>query len=237
MSPHPKYKAVLFDLGGVVLGSPVGGIYEYERKVGLPAVINFCIFSKGKDGAFQKLERGELKVGAKFYKLFEEDIADPENVVKFKEYLKARGRPIPANLPDRIVINGEEMWKTMMGNSATANEDMIKCIHRLRAAGFRVGALTNNFKDEPEAAKSDPSLLTHREKAEPRHKMSDGLAFDLPSIFDKFVESSVIGHRKPEPKAFAIACDELGVRPEEVVFLDDIGTNLKGAKQVGMTTI
>lgn len=221
----------------MVVGSPVGGIYNYEKKVGLPPVINFCIFAKGKDGAFQKLERGELKVGPVFYKLFEEDIADPENIVKFKEHLKKRGRPIPANLPDRVIINGEEMWKTMMGDSSTVNDDMVKAIKRLRAYGFKVGALTNNFKDEPSAEKSDPSLLTHRDKPEPRHQTATGEKFDLPSLFDKFVESAIIGYRKPEPKAFAIACEELGVKPEEVVFLDDIGTNLKGAKAVGMTTI
>ncbi len=51
-------------------------------------------FAKGKDGAFQKLERGELKVGPHFYKLFEEDIADPENVIKWKAFLKSKGRPV-----------------------------------------------------------------------------------------------------------------------------------------------
>jgi len=37
-SPHPKIKAVLFDLGGVVVGSPVGGIYVgqevFQRELG-----------------------------------------------------------------------------------------------------------------------------------------------------------------------------------------------------------
>jgi putative hydrolase of the HAD superfamily len=34
-----------------------------------------------------------------------------------------------------------------------------------------------------------------------------------------------------------MALRELGVRAESVVFLDDIGRNLRPAKQMGMTTI
>jgi putative hydrolase of the HAD superfamily len=34
-----------------------------------------------------------------------------------------------------------------------------------------------------------------------------------------------------------MACELAGVTPEEVVFLDDLGVNLKPAKSMGMTTI
>ena len=47
----------------------------------------------------------------------------------------------------------------------------------------------------------------------------------------------MLGIRKPDPRIFQVACKELGVLPEECVFLDDIGLNLKSAKQLGMQTI
>ena len=37
------YQAVIFDLGGVVLGSPLHAIADYEREIGIPAnSINRC---------------------------------------------------------------------------------------------------------------------------------------------------------------------------------------------------
>ncbi|MDQ3352143.1 MAG: HAD-IA family hydrolase, partial [Actinomycetota bacterium] len=36
---------------------------------------------------------------------------------------------------------------------------------------------------------------------------------------------------------YEIACERLGVEPEECIFLDDLGINLKPARAMGMTTI
>jgi putative hydrolase of the HAD superfamily len=56
-------------------------------------------------------------------------------------------------------------------------------------------------------------------------------------LFDVVVESSKTGLRKPDPRIYALACEQLEVEPHEVVFLDDLGINLKPAAQMGMTTI
>jgi len=56
-------------------------------------------------------------------------------------------------------------------------------------------------------------------------------------IFDYVVESSKIGFRKPEPRFYEIACEIVEVVPAQVVFLDDLGVNLKPARAMGMTTI
>ena len=58
--------------------------------------------------------------------------------------------------------------------------------------------------------------------------------FDL---FDVVVESSVVGVRKPEPRFYRLACEAVGVQPDEVVYLDDLGINLKPARAMGMHTI
>jgi len=57
------------------------------------------------------------------------------------------------------------------------------------------------------------------------------------ALFDLVVESSVVGVRKPESGFYEMACQGLGVLPEECVFLDDLGVNLKPARAMGMTTI
>lgn len=57
------------------------------------------------------------------------------------------------------------------------------------------------------------------------------------SLFDHIVESSKVGVRKPDPHFYEIACEAAEVEPSEVVFLDDLGVNLKPARAMGMTTI
>ena len=46
---------------------------------------------------------------------------------------------------------------------------------------------------------------------------------ELAEMFDDFIESRVVGMRKPDPKIFQYALDRMGMRPEQVAFLDDIG--------------
>ncbi|MYA40924.1 MAG: HAD-IA family hydrolase [Gemmatimonadetes bacterium] len=42
---------------------------------------------------------------------------------------------------------------------------------------------------------------------------------------------------QPDPRIYRMACDALGVVPENAVYLDDLGINLKPARELGMTTI
>ena len=43
--------------------------------------------------------------------------------------------------------------------------------------------------------------------------------------------------RKPDRRIYWHACDLLGVQPEDCVYLDDLGINLKPARALGMRTI
>ena len=56
-------------------------------------------------------------------------------------------------------------------------------------------------------------------------------------LFDEVIESSRVGVRKPETAFFELACRKLAIEPVEAVFLDDLGTNLKPARAMGMHTI
>jgi HAD superfamily hydrolase (TIGR01509 family) len=39
---------------------------------------------------------------------------------------------------------------------------------------------------------------------------------------------------KPDPRCYALACERLGVRPEETVFVDDYAPNIEAAREVGL---
>ena len=97
---------------------------------------------------------------------------------------------------------------------------MVALLDRVKAAGFHVACLTNNIVggDSPDIARSMEIA-------------------DIMARFDVIVESSKIGVRKPEPRFYEIACELLGVTPDECVFLDDLGINLKPAAAMGMATI
>ena len=90
---------------------------------------------------------------------------------------------------------------------------------------YKVGCITNNMKKAGEG----PAMAASDERADK--------AAQVMTHFDIVVESSLEGVRKPNPRIYQIACDRLGVTPDQAVFLDDLGINLKPARAMGMTTI
>ena len=57
------------------------------------------------------------------------------------------------------------------------------------------------------------------------------------SYFDKIYESYKIGMRKPEKRIYEHVLNDLNIKPENTIFLDDLGMNLKTAKLLGIHTI
>jgi len=176
--------AVVFDIGGVVQDSPLHAIARYERDRGIaPNAINRAVVAAGEGGAWARLERGELTVGA-FCAPFEADC-------------RALG----------VTVDGAALI-ARIAEASVARPGMLEAIRRIRARGLRTAALTNNWVG------SGPPMTSLHEP------------------FDVFVESAVVGLRKPDPRIY-----ELGVAPARVAFLDDIGRNLKPARALGMATI
>ncbi len=60
---------------------------------------------------------------------------------------------------------------------------------------------------------------------------------DIEGLFDVIVDSSAVGARKPEPEIYEITREKLGVEHADIFFVDDIGQNLKAAKQLGWQTL
>jgi putative hydrolase of the HAD superfamily len=56
--------------------------------------------------------------------------------------------------------------------------------------------------------------------------------------FDRIIDVRDVGYEsKPQPAAYQLACDLLGVLPQECVMVDDNTRNLQPAKALGMTTV
>ena len=195
-------RAIIFDLGGVVLGSPLHAIAAYERELGIPKnFINHVVVDTAPDGAWSRLERGEISMET-FYTDFEADC-------------QAAGQSISARA----------MFERM-AQASLPRPIMLEAIRRIRAEGFLTAALTNNWAESEADGGGD----------EGGNAAGDGTRA-LAEGFDVFVESSVEGLRKPDPRIYQLTCERLGIAPTEAAFLDDIGSNLKAARALGMTTI
>jgi putative hydrolase of the HAD superfamily len=100
---------------------------------------------------------------------------------------------------------------------------MVEVLRRCKAH-YRIACLTNNANAGQGAGMSSSDA----QAAHVREVMA---------LFDLIVESSKEGIRKPDPRIYRLVCARLGIEPERIVYLDDLGINLKPARELGMTTI
>ena len=49
--------------------------------------------------------------------------------------------------------------------------------------------------------------------------------------------SGEVGLRKPDPAIYTLAAERLGLPPTQVVFVDDLAPNVRGAAAVGMVGV
>jgi putative hydrolase of the HAD superfamily len=114
-------------------------------------------------------------------------------------------------------ISGTRVLELLAGE---IRPQMVAALDACKAHGLMTACLTNN-------------VVGAGDGADDRRRRVDAVM----ARFDVVVESSKVGCRKPEPRFYELACEMLGVRPHECVFLDDLGINLKPAAAMGMTTI
>jgi putative hydrolase of the HAD superfamily len=219
--------AVVFDLGGVLADSPFDAISRLEARLGMEeSSINSAIVGSGSTGAFARLERGEIDAQG-FPPAFE---ADLQRVGVAGD---AASEAASCFLPDVM-------------QNLQLRPDMLVAIKRLRDAGVTTAVLTNNFRvwSEPSTDKDgsvplDPVLL------EACQGLGPSLTAALCGSVDCVVQSCLEGMRKPDPRIYDATHARLErlrglsarIEAGRVVFLDDIGRNLKPARARGWRTI
>jgi len=114
-------------------------------------------------------------------------------------------------------------WRVLRSISGDIRPQMVEALRRCKAA-FRVACITNNMKHG-----DGPGMARTPDKAK--------AVAEVMTLFEHVFESSRLGWRKPDPRIYRHACDQLGVEPEHCIYLDDLGINLKPARAMGMRTI
>lgn len=62
-------------------------------------------------------------------------------------------------------------------------------------------------------------------------------AHDIEKYFDEIVASSEVGYAKPQPEIFQIMMSKLGLRPQEIVFIDDNKKHVDAAAALGIKAL
>ncbi|KAF1962156.1 HAD-like protein [Byssothecium circinans] len=254
-------KAILFDVGGVCVLSPFQAILDYELANSIPVgYINYAIQKGPPDtGAWQLLERGEVPLNDVWFTSFKSQLSRPAIWHEFwtsQSLKKNAGRSAVPNAgvakpPDVPDIDAKRLFWQMMKISRTPDPYMYPALKKLKQSGkFVLGALSNtvNFPAgilDDDGVVFDKALRHDAAPGDPHAAANEPT--DIRDCFDVFVSSAHVGLRKPDPRIYELAVRELGkvaeergmgsVEPGDVVFLDDIGGNLKGAREVGLRTV
>ncbi|VUC36932.1 unnamed protein product [Clonostachys rosea] len=233
MSPSNQPRVLLFDIGGVCVKSPFQVILNYEVSLGIPpGWVNYSISRTAPHGSWHKVERGQMTIDKDFYKAFNQDLHDTARWRDFYLREQAKNPKLPKEVPQLPDVDGEWLFETMMSSSNFPDPWMFPALQKLKASGRYILAALSNTVVFP------PGHALHRENY-----------FDDPvrAIFDVFVSSAHVGLRKPDPAIYQLALELVNknakgrglpsIAPSDVVFLDDIGENLKQAKNQGFGTI
>ena len=115
-------------------------------------------------------------------------------------------------------VRGKDVLPLLSGD---LRPEMVEALKGVRAAGLKTGCITNNLPANAIGSKGGRSLYVA----------------EVMALFDHVIESAKIGLRKPDSRIYRMMIDALKIDPAESVYLDDLGVNLKPARDMGMTTI
>ncbi|MEX2255179.1 MAG: HAD-IA family hydrolase [Acidimicrobiia bacterium] len=180
-SPAAQFDAVVFDLGGVVMPSPLDAFRDYETSMGLPhRFLSEVVLSTGEDGAWSRLERGELTM---------DEFAD-----EFEAECALAGGTIDVG----------ELFGAVHASSG-ARPEMVEAIGRIRAEGMKTAALTNNWRADGSAATATSGSVLDGLFDVVVESVVEGLRKPDPRIYELVCERLTVA---PEASVFL---DDLGV--------------------------
>ena len=128
----------------------------------------------------------------------------------FAAEAKERGYDVP----------GKEIIALLSGD---LRPTMVEALRRI-SERLITGCITNNVK-----TKGGAGMARSADQVAANDAVMD--------MFQVVIQSSKVGVRKPDPKIYQMACEALNIQPEDAVYIDDLGINLKPARAMGMQTI
>lgn len=115
-------------------------------------------------------------------------------------------------------FTSEGFFKAMSSTSSDERRDKaVAKVREMNEAGIRQAIITNNAKEFGDMWRS---------------------LIPVDDLFEAVIDSSAVGMRKPDPRIYQLALQQLEVaRPETSAFLDDFEPNVIAARELGMRGI
>ena len=111
------------------------------------------------------------------------------------------------------------LWYEPLTRHSSTEPETLDVLGELRNSGLKIGLVSNTFI-APEIHDRHLDML------------------NLLELISVRVYSSEVGHRKPDPRIFQVALDQLNVTASETIFVGDlIKTDIVGARRLGMKTV
>ena len=237
-SRFQAYVAVLFDLGGVIVDSPVPVIQSYEAALGVPKNSINLMLARSKH--FHALERGEIAM-EEFAQLFEE-----EAKLAFQRHSHSNGPQ--SHHPS---LDARHLFTLM--SAVRPRPSMIELVRYLRnECHLIVGVITNNWKTTQSDARGSmvstldgefdfiiESCVVGRRKPdraiwECAMQQVDKIARQRQQHNESTENEKNVSHASSSSVSTPSAPS---ISPSQCIFLDDLGSNLKSAESFGLKTI
>ncbi|WP_419928457.1 HAD family hydrolase [Candidatus Poriferisocius sp.] len=112
-------------------------------------------------------------------------------------------------------FNSEGFFNAMSGTNSDERREMaVSKVREINEAGIPQAIITNNAKEFGDMWRN---------------------LIPVDELFEAVIDSSAVGMRKPDPRIYQLALDQLGVpSPDTSAFLDDFEPNVDAARQLGM---
>jgi epoxide hydrolase-like predicted phosphatase len=158
---------------------------------------------------------GEERIIELVFGRYDDDTDHPWHRLERGEITLAEARQAILDLaaPDRV-----DLFDALASMARAAiRDEMVEVVRFARAAGRRTAVVTNNVREFGDAWRA---------------------MLPVGELFDAVVDSHQVGLRKPDPRIFAYALEQLGgVACANAVFLDDFYGNVAAAERLGMRGI
>jgi putative hydrolase of the HAD superfamily len=123
---------------------------------------------------------------------------------------------LKVSVSDKNIRKCEQIRLENTRKALTPKNGAVDILKSLKGLGYKIGLITNCSAEVPNFWKNT----------------------EISHFFDVTIFSASVGMKKPEAQIYHLACEQLGVKPNECLYIGDGDSNeLSGASQLGMDAV
>jgi HAD superfamily hydrolase (TIGR01549 family) len=207
-----RIESVCFDLGSTLIYSPEPWTPIFQQAdQALVTVLQRAGFPVDLQGLHKEHET----FMETYYSRRDQDNRELTSLIVLKEILVKKGF---GRVPDPILRAALDAEYAITQTNWRVEEDALPTLETLRSQGYRLALISNTSDDR------NVQTLVDR--------------FGFRPYFDAIITSAALGVRKPDPRIFQAALDQLASAPQHAAMVGDMPeADILGADQLGMFSI